>query len=77
MEVYILLLVFGITILIAAVSLCFSRDPRKSILMYKVAGKKKMSLEEARKSGRQIASALLGVSLALILFSIIMLVRSA
>ncbi len=74
MEVWILFLIFGAALLLAAASLWFSKDPRNSILMARVAGLKKMSLEKAKQTGRQIASALIGVGLALILISAIKLI---
>ncbi len=77
MAVCIFLLIFGAALLLAAAVLWFSKDPGKSVLMYKVAGAEKMPPEKARKLSRQIASAIIGVAMALILFSVISLIRGS
>lgn len=74
MEVWIFLIIFGAVLLIAAGSLWFSEDPANSFLLYKVAGIRQMKKEDARRTARQIASAVAGVGLALIVFSIIKMV---
>ena len=75
MEVFILLLIFGAVLLLAAASLWFSKDPKNSILMARVAGAKKMPPEKVKAISRQIASAVFGVALAIILFCIVKLIK--
>jgi len=72
MEAYLFLLIFGVVLLLAAASLWFSKDPRKSLLMGRMS--KKTPLQEAVKRSRQVASALFGVALALILFCVVRMI---
>ena len=69
------LMIFGAALLLAALSLFLSKDPRKSIFFARVHGKP--SKEEARKTANQIASALLGVGIAIILYCAIGLLKGA
>ena len=73
-EVWIFLIIFGAALLLAAASLWFSKDPGRSPLLFKVAGIRKKSQEEAQKIACEIAAAVAGVGLALIVFSIFRLV---
>ena len=67
-EALIFLIIFGVLLLLAAAGLWFSKDPRKSFLLYKVAGLQKKSPEEAQKTAKQIGASIAGVGLALIVF---------
>ncbi len=55
MEAMIFMMIFGAALLLAAGILAIEKDPRQSILLYKVMGIEKMSIEDARKKARQIA----------------------
>ena len=71
---FLFLLIFGAALLLAAVSLWFSGDPRNSIFFSRVRGK--MSLEEARKTAKEIAGAVAAVGLAIMLYCVIGLIRN-
>ena len=72
---FLFLLIFGVLLLLSAASLWLSKDPRKSIFFAKVHGKP--SKEKARRTARQIASALAGVGFAIIIYCAIGLIRGA
>ena len=55
MEAMILMMIFGAALLLAAGILAIEKDPRRSILLAKVRGLEKMSIEDAKKKARQIA----------------------
>ena len=69
-EGWLFLIIFGAALLAAAAALWFSKDPRNSFLLYKVTGIKDKETDEARKIAREIAAAVAGVGLALIVFSV-------
>ena len=71
----IFLLIFGCLLLLAAAKLWFSKDPRNSVFFAKVQGKQ--GKEEARRTARQIAAAVAGVGLAIIVYCVIRLIRGA
>ena len=70
---FLFLLIFGALLLLAAVSLWFSRDPRNSVFFARVWGD--MGREKARKTAKEIAAAVAGVGLAIILYCVIGLIR--
>ena len=70
---FLFLLIFGAALLLAAVSLWFSRDPRNSVFFARVQGR--MSRETARKTAKEIAGAVAGVGLAIIFYCVIGLIR--
>ena len=70
---FIFLLVFGVLILLAAASLWFSKDPRQSLFFARVHGNP--SKEKARRTAREIAGALAGVGIAIILYCIAGIIR--
>ena len=72
---YIFLTIFGAVLLLAAASLWFSRDPRNSVFFARVHGK--MSAAAARKTAREIAAALAGVGLAIIVYCVSGLIHGA
>ena len=72
---FIFLLVFGVLILLAAASLWFSKDPRQSLFFARVHGNP--SKEKARRTAREIAGALAGVGIAIILYCIAGIIRGA
>ncbi|MBR0160646.1 MAG: hypothetical protein IJQ02_05110 [Oscillospiraceae bacterium] len=72
---FIFLLIFGVLILLAAASLWFSKDPRQSLFFARVHGNP--SKEKARRTAREIAGALAGVGIAIILYCIAGIIRGA
>lgn len=72
----IFMIIFGLALLLAAASLWFSKDPRKSPLMGRVAGSEKMGKKEARKIAREIAGCVTAIGLALIIYCAISLLRA-
>ena len=70
---FVLLLIFGAAILLAAASLLFSKDPRKSVFFGRVQGE--MSKAEAQKTARTMAVCLAGVGTALVVYCVIGLLR--
>ena len=72
---FIFLLIFGCLLLLAAASLWFSKDPRENVFFARVQGKP--GKEEARRTARQIAAAVAGVGLAIIIYSLIGIIGGA
>ena len=72
---FIFLLIFGCLLIFAAAALCLNRDPRKSVFFARVQGK--LSKEEARRTARQIAAAVAGAGLAIIVYCVIGLIGGA
>ena len=72
---FLFLLIFGCLLLLAAASLWFSKDPRKSVFFARVQGKP--NKEEARKTARQIAAAVAGVGIAIIIYCLVGLIGGA
>ena len=72
---FIFLLIFGCLLLLAAASLWFSKDPRENVFFARVQGRP--GKEEARRTARQIAAAVAGVGLAVIIYCVIGLIRGA
>ena len=66
---FIFLLLFGLALLLAAVSLYFSKDPRKSPLLWKSAGK--TCKEQNRKNAKEVAGCVAAVGLALVIYCVI------
>lgn len=73
---FILFLIFGVLLLLAAASLAFSKDPRQLPLLGRVVGIEKMSREKARKLAREIAGCVAAVGLALVIYCVIGLLGS-
>ena len=69
---FIFLIIFGASLLLAAASLAFSKDPRKSPLMARTYGN--VSKEQAKKTAREIAGCVAAVGLALIIYCTIGLI---
>ncbi len=69
----IFMLIFGIVLLLAAAGLWFSRDPRQSPLLGRVAGIEKMGKAKAQKIAREIAGCVAAVGLAIVLYCLISL----
>ena len=63
---FLFLLLFGVLIILAGCSLFFSRDPRQSVFFARIRGKQ--SLEEAKKTAKEIAIALFGVGTAIVVY---------
>ena len=72
---FVFLLLFGCLLIFAAAALCLNRDPRKSVFFARVQGK--LTKEEARRTARQIAAAVAGVGLAIIIYSLIGIIGGA
>ena len=72
---FVFLLIFGCLLIFAAAALCLNRDPRKSVFFARVQGK--LSKEEARRTARQIAAAVAGVGLAIIIYCLIGIIGGA
>ncbi len=72
---FIFLMIFGAALLLAAASLAFSKDPRKSVFFARMRGD--YSLPEAKKAAREIAVCLAGVGLAIIVYCAVGLIRGA
>ncbi len=72
---FVFLLIFGVLILLAAASLWFSKDPRQSVFFARVHGNQ--SKEKARKTAREIAVALAGVGMAIVIYCIAGIIRGA
>ena len=68
MEAMLFMVFFGAALLLAAFWLAIIKDPRRSILLYKVYGIKNMSLEETRRRTKQIAKivAIIGILLIIV-----------
>ena len=62
------MMIFGAALLLAAAGLAFSKDPRDSFLLARVPGLKKMGKDRARKTAREIAAAVAGVGLAILIY---------
>ena len=75
MEAMIFMMIFGGVLLLAAGLLAVRKDPRNSILLYKVHGLRSMPVEEARSKARQIAKivAIIGAVIVLV-FGIVVVV---
>ncbi len=69
----IFMLIFGIVLLLAAAGLWFSKDPRQSPLLGRVAGIEKMGKAKAQKIAREIAGCVAAVGLAIVLYCLISL----
>ena len=69
----IFMLIFGIALLLAAASLWFSKDPRQSPLMGRVAGIEKMGKTRAQEIAREIAGCVAAVGLAIVIYCTISL----
>ena len=74
-EAFLLLLIFGAALLLAAARLLYARDPRKSIFLSRVPGAEKMTIEKARKTSREIGIAVAGVGMAVVVYCVIGLIR--
>ncbi len=74
---FVFMMIFGAALLLAAASLAFSKDPRKSPLLSRTAGIEKMGKDRARKTAREIAAAVAGVGLAIIIYCAIGLISGA
>ncbi|MCR5098821.1 MAG: hypothetical protein K6B14_07735 [Lachnospiraceae bacterium] len=63
MEAMIFMMIFGAALLLTAAWLAFAKDPRHSVLLYKVQGLSSMPREKAREKARQLAKivAVIGV----------------
>lgn len=72
---FILLIIFGSALLLSALRLYLSKDPRKTVFFARVH--ENISNEKAIKLARQIASALLGVGIAVIVYCVIGLFKGA
>ncbi len=55
MEAMIFMMIFGAALLLTAAWLAFAKDPRHSVLLYKVQGLNSMPREKARGKARQLA----------------------
>ncbi len=55
MEAMIFMMIFGAALLLTAAWLAFAKDPRHSVLLYKVQGLSSMPREKARGKARQLA----------------------
>ena len=55
METMVFMMIFGAALLLAAGSMVLSKDPRNSILLYKVQGLKSMPREQAKVLAEKIA----------------------
>ena len=58
MEAMIFMVIFGAALLLTAEWLAFEKDPRHSVLSYKVQGSSSMPREKAREKARQLAKIL-------------------
>ncbi len=52
MEATIFMMIFGVALLLTAAWLAFAKDPRHSVLLYKVQGLSSMPREKAREKAR-------------------------
>ena len=66
MEAMILMMVFGVALLLTALWLALSKDPRHSVLLYKVTYISSMPREKAREKARQLARVVAIVGLLII-----------
>ena len=68
MEAMIFMMIFGACLLLPALSLILSKDPRQSVFLARVRGLEAMSLEEAKDKAKEIAKivAIVGVALIVI-----------
>ena len=64
----IFMLIFGISLILAAASLWFSKDPRKSPLLGRVSGIEKMGKTGARKIAREISGCVAAAGLAIVIY---------
>ena len=55
MEAMIFMMIFGAALLLTAVWLAFAKDPRHSVLLYKVQGLSSMPREKARQLAKIVA----------------------
>jgi hypothetical protein len=69
-EAALFLTIFGIALVAAGISLCVKKDPRKSVLLYKM--NKSTPLEKAKKTAVEVGSAVIGVGAAIIIYFAIM-----
>ena len=69
------MIIFGVLLLLAAASLAFSKDPRKSVFFARVHGKP--SKAEAKKTALSIAGCVAGVGLAIIIYCVIGLIKGS
>lgn len=69
----IFILIFGLALLLTAAGLWFSKDPRKSPFLARVAGIEKMGKAEAQKIAREIAGCVAAVGLAIVIYCAISL----
>ena len=72
---FVFLLIFGCLLIFAAAALFLNRDPRQSVFFARVQGK--LTLEEARKTARQIAAGVAGAGLAIIIYCLIGIIGGA
>ena len=72
---FIFMIIFGLALLLAAASLWFSKDPRKSPLMGRVTESEKMKKDQARKTAREIAACVAAIGLAIIVYCAVGLLR--
>ncbi|MBQ7488329.1 MAG: hypothetical protein IJT77_12620 [Clostridia bacterium] len=71
MEPFILMLIFSIALFLAAASLCFTRDPKNSPLLFRVYNLRKMSKAEAAKKAREVGTGVALVAAVILIGSII------
>lgn len=69
---FIFLMIFGVLLLLAAASLFFSKDPRKSVFFARMHGR--YSIDAAKKAAGTIAGCVAGVGLAVIVYCVIGLI---
>lgn len=74
-EAALFLIIFGSILMLVGISLCIRKDPRKSILLYKVQGLEKKDVKEAKKISIEIGSAVFGAGLAIVIIFCIELGR--
>lgn len=72
----IFMIIFGAALLLAAASLAFSKDPRKSPLLGRVVGIEKMEKDKARKIALEVAGCVAAVGLALVIYCSVALLRA-
>ena len=72
----IFMIIFGAALLLAAASLAFSKDPRKSLLLGRVVGIEKMGKDRARIIALEVAGCVAAVGLALVIYCSVALLRA-
>ena len=72
---FVFLLIFGCLLLLAAASLWFSKDPRKSVFFARVQGK--LNKEDARRTARPLAAGVAGAGLAVFIYCLIGIIGGA